>query len=139
MKRLLTPAFVLLASSIFAQQAFKMSLNEAIDYAQKNQPAFQNYKVDQQIASAKQLESTSKYLPKLNGNVDLRDNLKLGQIVLKFPNPVTGQDEQRTIQQGTTYTGSAGVDLTQPVLDMAAITDMKYTKQQQALSQLQIE
>lgn len=139
MKKLLIPAFVLLIASVSAQQVMKLSLSEAIDYAQKNQPAFQNYKVDQQIASAKKLESTSKYLPKLNGNVDFRDNLKLGQIVLKFPNPVTGLDEQRTIQQGTQYSGTAGVDLTQPVLDMASITDMKYGKQQQQLSALQIQ
>src|SRR6476660_6357574 len=103
MKHFITPTLVFLVGSLFAQQSLKMSLNEAIDYAQKNQPAFQNYKVDQQIASAKQLESTSKYMPKLSGNVDFRDKLKLGQIALKFPNPVTGVEEQRTIQQGTQY------------------------------------
>jgi outer membrane protein len=139
MKKLIAPVLLLLCISASAQQNFKMSLAEAIDYAMQNQPAFQNYKVDQQIVSAKQLESTAKYLPKLNGNVDFRDNLKLGQIALKFPNPVTGLDEQRTIQQGTKYSATAGVDLTQPVLDMASITDMKYTKQQKQLSALQVQ
>ncbi len=138
-KNFLLIVFATLLISANAQQNFKMSLSEAIDYAIQNQPAFQNYKVDQQIASAKQLESTSKYLPKLNGNVDFRDNLKLGQIALKFPNPVTGVDEQKTIQQGTKYSATSGVDLTQPVLDMASITDMKYTKQQKTLTALQIE
>ncbi|HLP51837.1 MAG TPA: TolC family protein [Chitinophagales bacterium] len=138
-KNLLFNVLLLLTLFAQAQQPIKLSLNEAIDYAIKNQPAFQNYKVDQQIASAKQLESTSKYLPKLSGNVDFRDNLKLGQIALKFPNPVTGIEEQRTIQQGTQYSATAGVDLTVPVLDMASVTDMKYTKQQKALTALQVE
>ncbi|HLP22413.1 MAG TPA: TolC family protein [Chitinophagales bacterium] len=138
-KNLLFNVLLLLTLFAQAQQPIKLSLNEAIDYAIKNQPAFQNYKVDQQIASAKQLESTSKYLPKLSGNVDFRDNLKLGQIALKFPNPITGIEEQRTIQQGTQYSATAGVDLTVPVLDMASVTDMKYTKQQKALTALQVE
>jgi len=138
-KNFLLVVLVNLFISAFAQQSFKFSLNEAIDYAIENQPAFQNFKIDQQIASAKQLESTSKYLPKLNGNVDFRDNLKLGQIALKFPNPITGVDEQRTSQQGTKYSATAGVDLTQPMLDMASITDMKYTKQQKSLTALQIQ
>jgi len=138
-KNFLLVVLVNLFISAFAQQSFKFSLNEAIDYAIENQPAFQNFKIDQQIASAKQLESTSKYLPKLNGNVDFRDNLKLGQIALKYPNPITGVDDQRTIQQGTKYSATAGVDLTQPMLDMASITDMKYTKQQKSLTALQIQ
>jgi len=131
--------FLLFSFCASAQDSFKMSLNEAIDYALKNQPTFQNYKVDQEIASAKKLESTSKYLPKLNGSFDIRDNLKLGQIVLKFPNPVTNQDETKTIQQGTKYSSTAGVDLNQPLVDASAIADIKYAKQQQQLSGLQLQ
>ncbi len=126
-------------SCLSAQTTVKLSLEQAVNYAIQNQPAFQNYKVDQQIASAKQLEATSKYLPKMNGNVDFRDNLKLGQIALKFPNPLTGLDEEKTIQQGTKYSATAGVDLNQPVLDMAAITDMQYAKQQKQLAYLQMQ
>lgn len=128
-----------LIAPAFAQSNFKMSLEEAINYAMQHQPAFQNYKLDQQIASAKKLESASRCLPKLSGNVDFRDNLKLGQIALKFPNPLTGQDEQRTIQQGTKYSGIAGVELQQPLLDMGAVTDIKYTRQQQQLTNIQIQ
>lgn len=138
-KYLLSFALLVSVSLLMAQQSFKMSLSEAIDYAVKNQPSFQNYRLDQQIVSAKKLESTSKYLPKLNGNYDMRDNLKLGQIVLKFPNPVTNLEEERTIQQGTKYTATAGVDLVQPLLDMGAVTDIQYSKEQQKLSALQVQ
>lgn len=122
-----------------AQQNFKMSLNEAISYASQNQPAFQNYKIDGQIASAKKLESVSKYLPKVNGSYDMRDNLRLGQVVLKFPNPITNQDETKTIQQGTKYSATAGVDLNQPILDMGAVSDIQYSKQQQLLLGFQLQ
>ncbi len=138
-KNFLLVVLVTLFVSASAQQNFKMSLNEAIDYASQNQPAFQNYKIDQQISSAKKLESVSKYLPKLNGSFDMRDNLKLGQIVLKFPNPVTHQDELKTIQQGTKYAVSSGVDLNQPLLDMAAVSDIQYSKKQQQLTGFQLQ
>jgi outer membrane protein TolC len=124
--------------SLSAQDNFKMSLNDAIDYAVKNQPAFQNYVIDRQIASAKNLEAVSKYLPKANGTFDLRDNLKLGQIVLKFPNPLTNKDETKTIQQGTKYVATSGVDFTQPIVDASAISDIKYARQQQQLSNVQL-
>lgn len=137
-KKLLLPVFIAFTTGIMAQ-SFTLSLNDAIDYAMQHQPAFQNYKVDQQIASAKGLEATSKYLPKLNGSFDMRDNLKLGQIALKFPNPLTGETQDLKIQQGTKYVATGGVDLTQPLLDMSAIGDMKYAKGQQQLSALQIQ
>src|SRR5688572_16821082 len=96
---------LLFAAEIHAQQLHKFSLQQAIDYAFEHQPAFQNYKVDQEIASARSLESVSRYLPKVNGYFDMRDNLRLGQIALKFPNPVTGEEQQLRVQQGTKYVG----------------------------------
>jgi outer membrane protein TolC len=139
MKKLFVLMLVLWSVMGYAQQTVRLSLAEAIDYAIEHQPGFQNYKVDRDIAKAKNLEATSKYLPKLNGTYDMRDNLKLGQIALKFPNPVTGQDENRTIQQGTKYSATAGVDLNQPLLDMGAISDIQLAKQQQTLSDLQLQ
>ncbi len=139
MKRIVTLLLLVVAYAANAQQSFKLSLDEAIKYAMDNQPAFQNYKIDQQISTAKRFESTSKYLPKLNGSFDMRDNLKLGVIALKFPNPITGQEQDLKVTQGTKYVGSAGVDLNQPILDMGAIADMKVSKQQQQLTNLQLQ
>ena len=116
-----------------------LSLDEAINYAIKNQPSFQNYLVEQQIAAAKQLQSVSGYLPKITGSFDLRDNLRLPIVALKFPNPLTGQNEDLKIQQGTHYQGTGSVDLTVPLIDPTAIGDLKYTRQQQNLSDLQLQ
>lgn len=126
-------------SFAFAQQTVPLSLEEAIDYAIKNQPAFQNYKVDRDIASARKFESVTKYLPKVNGSFDLRDNLRLGEIALKIPNPQTGEEQQLRIQQGTKYVGTGGFELNQPIVDASALVDMNTSKQQQQLSQLQLE
>lgn len=122
-----------------AQSAQTFSLEQAVEYALQHQPGFQNYKVDQQIAGAKSLEATSKYLPKVSGTADLRDNLKLGQIVVELPNPLTGEKISQQIQQGTKYSMNAGVDVTQPLVDVSAIADMKAAKTQGQLSAIQLQ
>lgn len=139
MKKYLALFITCYSSIVFAQQSVTLSLDQAIAYAAANQPQFQNYKLDQQISDAKNLESVTKYLPKVNGTVDFRDNLKLGEIALKFPNPITGLDENRRIQQGTKYSGTAGVDLTQLLLDMNAVSDIKISKAQRQLTQAQLD
>ncbi|MDB5282565.1 MAG: hypothetical protein JWO06_1640, partial [Bacteroidota bacterium] len=138
-KYIFTAAFGLLSGLLIAQDSYKLSLTEAIDFAMKNQPGFQNYKIDQQISAAKHLESISKYLPRINGSIDLRDNLKLGIVALQFPNPITGLEQQLKIQQGTKYVGTGSVDLTQPIIDGGAIGDIKYATQQSKLTDLQLQ
>lgn len=122
-----------------AQAVLQLSLEEAIDYAIKNQPAFQNYKVDREIATSKKFEAVTRYLPKINGTFDLRDNLRLGEIALKIPNPQTGEEQQLRIQQGTKYTGTGGFELNQPIIDASLMTDINTARQQQQLSQWQLE
>lgn len=138
-KGLLSVGMLLAVWCSVAQQGQTLSLEQAVEYAMQHQPSFQNYKVDQQIAGAKSLEATSKYLPKVSGSADLRDNLKLGQIVVELPNPLTGEKISQQIQQGTKYSMNAGVDLTQPLLDVSAISDMKAAKTQGQLSAIQLQ
>lgn len=139
MKKILTIVFVIYLSGVVAQNSLQLSLDEAIAYAVSHQPQLQNYMLDKEIASARNFESIAKYLPKLNGTVDLRDNLKLGEIALKFPDPLTGQEKDMRIQQGTKYSGTAGIDLNMPLLDMGAVSDIRLTKQQQMLSEAQLQ
>ena len=138
-KGLLSVSMLFVVWFSVAQQGQTLSLEQAVEYAMQHQPSFQNYKVDQQIAGAKSLEATSKYLPKVSGSADLRDNLKLGQIVVELPNPLTGEKISQQIQQGTKYSMNAGVDLTQPLLDVSAISDMKAAKTQGQLSAIQLQ
>lgn len=139
MKKILIVSLMSFVTFAEAQQNFSMSLQEAISYAIDNQPQYQNLKLDRQISGSKNMEATVRYLPKVNGTVDFRDNLKLGEIALRFPNPLTGQDEDRRIQQGTKYSGTAGVDLTQPIVDMGTISDIGITKAQINLTEIQLQ
>lgn len=140
MKNLILPALLFaLFSDLYSQQTVKLSLDEAVAFATEHQPAFQNYLLDLQIAAAKNLEAASKYLPKLNGTFDLRDNLKLGQVALKIPNAITGQEQDLKVTQGTKYFSSAGVDLSQPILDMNAVNDIKVAKEQKHLTEFQLQ
>lgn len=140
MQRLVLTLLITVTTQILtAQSALTLSLEEAISYATQNQPQFKNYGIDREIAGARKFQSITQYLPKVNGTVDFRDNLKLGEIALRFPNPVTGQDEDRRIQQGTKYSGTAGVDLTQPILDLGSVTDIRIAREQQRLTETQLQ
>lgn len=122
-----------------AQTELSLSLEDAVTYATQHQPQFQNFVLDKDIASAKRMEAATKYAPKVNGTFDLRDNLKLGEVALKFPNPVTGEQQDLRVKQGTTYTGTGGVDLNQPIVDMSAVADMKIADAQKRLAQVQYD
>lgn len=123
----------------FGQTVVNMSLDEAINYAIKNQPSFQNYLVEQQISAAKKLQSISGFLPKITGSFALQQNLNLPIVALKFPNPLTGAEENLKIQQGTKYQGNGSVDFTVPLVDGNAIGDLKFTQKQQRLTDLQLQ
>ena len=129
--------FTLQVSS--AQTAVNMSLDEAINYAIKNQPSFQNYLVEQQISAAKKLQSVSGFLPKITGSFALQQNLNLPIVALKFPNPITGAEENLKIQQGLKYQGTGSVDFSVPLVDANAIGDLKFTQKQQKLTDLQLQ
>jgi len=125
--------------AVWGQTTVSMSLDEAINYAIKNQPSFQNYVVEQQISAAKRLQSIAGYLPTVNGTANLQKNLKLPIVALKFPNPVTGEEENLKIQQGTTYQGTAALSLNLPILNATTIGDLKYTGEQRKLTDLQLQ
>jgi len=131
--------FLYVQASFAQGNSVSMSLDEAINYAIKNQPTFQNYLVEQQISAAKHLQSISGYLPQLTGAASMQNNLKLPIVALKFPNPLTGETENLKIQQGTTYQGVGTLNLTVPLLNVTTIGDLKYTSEQRKLSDLQLQ
>lgn len=123
----------------FGQNTFNLSLDDAINYAIKSQPAFQNYLIEQKISSAKTLQSVSGYLPQIAGTFNLQENLSLPVVALKFPNPITGQDENLKIQQGSKYYGVGNITVNVPLADATVIGDIKYSKQHEKLSDLQVQ
>jgi len=120
-----------------AQQSF--TLQQSVDYALQNAPSFQNYKIDRQIANARNFESITKYLPKVTGAAEYRNNLNLA--INQIPAELFGGQpgEFREIRFGVKYNSTAGLDFNQSILDAAAIGDILYTKQGKILSEYQIQ
>ncbi len=133
----LTVSLLLAFTFANAQQTF--TLQQSIDYALQNAPSFQNYKIDRQIASARNFESITKYLPKVNGVAEYRNNLNLAvnQIPAEFFGGQPG--DFREIRFGVKHNATAGLDFNQSILDAAAIGDILYTKQGKVLSEYQIQ
>jgi len=121
------------------QSTVNMSLDDAINYAIKNQPALQNYLVEQKISTAKRLQAISEYLPNIAGSFSLQDNLNLPIVALKFPNPVTGLEENLKIQQGLKYQGNGGINFNVPLVDANVIGDLRYSKEHIKLTDLQLQ
>lgn len=132
MKRLYTLIFLTILSleATFAQQTQRMSVAEAVDFALKNAPAFQNYLLDEQVARRKTSEARTGYYPRLTGTVDARDYIKQQTIVLPafIRDPSAPADQVFAIPQGTKYNVTAAAELTQPLLDASIGRDVAYAR-----------
>lgn len=123
--------------NIAAQQSF--TLQQAIDYAKQHAPAFQNNKINRQIAASKNFESITKYLPKVNGTAEYKDNLYLA--VTPIPAEFFGgkPGDFKNIKFGIKYNSTAGLDFSQPIIDAGTIGDILYSKEGKLLSEFQIQ
>ncbi len=123
--------------ALCAQQSF--TLEQAIAYAMQQAPSFQNNKIDRQLAASRHFESITKYLPKVNGNAEYRNNLNLAvnQIPAEFFGGKPG--EFKDIKFGVKYNSSAGLDFSQPIIDAGTIGDILYSKEGKLLSEYQIQ
>lgn len=84
--------------------------------------------VDKQIA-----ETRARTLPQISGNGNITDNYK--RQVLVLPAGLGGGDGSggpTKITAGTKYSAAAGVEVTQPILDMAAFTGLKASQASRA-------
>ena len=63
--------------------SFSLSLNQAVDYAMKNQFSVQNAELDKQIAEAKRKEILGLGLPQINGSFDHPAGQHLMQIAVQ--------------------------------------------------------
>ena len=88
----------------------RVTLEQCIDYALKNQPALKQAQIDQQIAQKDVSISLSSWLPQVSLNGNLQDNLKIQTNVLN----VEGE-APRTLQLGTKYSSSIGVSVSQTI------------------------
>lgn len=109
------------------------SLQEAIEYAQKNQNSIKNAEIDEAIASNTVKQTIGIGLPQLSGNMNFQDFLKVPTSLL--PGEIFGKPgEQIAVQFGVKYQSSMGLELNQLLFDGSYLVGLQASKTYKELS-----
>lgn len=127
----------LLAGSVsfVRAQSGQMSLQQCIQYGLSKNANILKSQLEIDRTTEKKNETRAGYLPQVNGNIQMTDNLKLQTSIL--PGELIGQPgTQVAVQFGTKYNTSAGLDASQVIYDQSLIYSMKLTKQSTKVSEI---
>ncbi len=134
-KTLTTILLLLICKFNFAQTTsdtgkFAFSLQQAVDFAMKNQIQVQNAAYDEEIARQKVKETIGIGLPQINGSVSAQDFLKVPTSVIpaKAFNPYASDDEYVAVQFGIQYSATAGIEASQLVFSSDYLVGLQATK-----------
>jgi len=109
------------------------SLQEAIEYAQRNQSSIQNAKIDEEIASNTVKQTIGIGLPQVNGSVNFQDFLKVPTNLV--PGEIFGQPGKLLpVQFGVKYQSSLGLELNQLLFDGTYLVGLQASKTYKELS-----
>ncbi|HEY1062150.1 MAG TPA: TolC family protein [Daejeonella sp.] len=109
------------------------SLQEAIEYAQRNQSSIQNAKIDEEIAANTVKQTVGIGLPQVSGNLNFNDFLKVPTNLL--PGEFFGQPgTQVPVQFGVKYQSSFGLELNQLLFDGTYLVGLQASKTYRELS-----
>jgi len=109
------------------------SLQEAIEYAQRNQSAVQNAKIDEEIAANTVKQTIGIGLPQVNGSVNFQDFIKVPTNLV--PGEIFGQPgELLPVQFGVKYQSSLGLELNQLIFDGSYLVGLQASKTYKELS-----
>lgn len=127
---------LLLPSVIHAQPAeHHFSLKDAVHYATDHHPGIQRSSYELDKYNQKFREQLSGYLPQIKADAAYTNNLRL--ITQIIPGEFLGQPGQdQAVQFGTKYNASAGIELTQTVIDFEKITGQKLARQSRRIGLL---
>lgn len=106
-----------------AQESFQLSLQEAVDYAMKNQNSVKNAELDKEIAVQKVKETVAIGLPQVNGKASYQNFLDIPtQVIPNFIGPAAGMapgtyPEFIAAQFGVTNNMSLGIEASQLLFD----------------------
>ncbi|MBI3501473.1 MAG: TolC family protein [Bacteroidetes bacterium] len=109
---------------------YSFSLQQAIDFAMKNQTQVQNAAYDEQSAKMKVRETRGIGLPQVNGSVTANDFLEIPTTVIpaKAFNPFAPSDAYMAVKFGLPYSSSAGIDATQLVFNSDYLVGLQAAK-----------
>ncbi len=109
------------------------SLQEAIEYAQKNQSSIQNAKIDEEIASNTVKQTIGIGLPQVNGSVNFQDFIKVPTSLL--PGDIFGQPGKLLpVQFGVKYQSTFGLELNQLLFDGTYLVGLQASRTYKELS-----
>jgi outer membrane protein len=109
---------------------YSFSLQQAIDFAQKNQIQVLNALFEEEIASQKVKETIGIGLPQINGSVSAQDFLDIPTSVIpaKAFNPIAPADAYTAVKFGMPYSSTAGIEASQLVFNSDYLVGLQATK-----------
>lgn len=121
------------ASAQLVDTVANFSLQEAIEYAQRNQSSIQNAKIDEEIAANTVKQTIGIGLPQVNGSVNFQDFIKVPTSLL--PGDIFGQPGKLLpVQFGVKYQSSFGLELNQLLFDGTYLVGLQASKTYKELS-----
>jgi len=136
MKRTLLATFGILVFQLNAQQASKMSLKEAVAYAEKNSPTLQNAQTDVTIAETTVKNIKSIGLPQVNASASFQQYLQIPGSWIKNFNPSPGSPEYIFLKFQQQFYASGSIGVNQLLFDGSFFLGLKAAKEYVNMSQL---
>ncbi|WP_396143079.1 TolC family protein [Flavobacterium sp.] len=133
MKQKLTLLCLIIASTLFAQEAkksYSFSLEQAIEHAVKNNYSMINANRDVEAAKKKKWETTTMGLPQLNGSVNYQNTFeftKQGAAANAF-NPAANPNDIVLLAFGTKHVAIGNLTLSQLIFDGSYLVGLQSAK-----------
>ncbi|MDF2516737.1 MAG: hypothetical protein K0R59_2033 [Sphingobacterium sp.] len=119
MKQIILLLTAFLSTTLYAQDN-KIRLSECVHLAIANKANILAVKTDVLVANLQELEAKNKYIPQLSLAYEYRYNpIIASQVIPVGQLSPTPSDEMRAVQFGTKWQQTAGINLTQPLVDFS--------------------
>jgi len=121
-------------------QSNSFSLQQAIDYAMKNSPNYQNADLDIRSAEYKRKEVAGMGLPQIKGSFDLKNYIEIPTSLIPAAafDPSAPADAYAAVKFGTKYNATAGVSASQIIFSSDYIFALKAQEQYSSLSRISL-
>ena len=132
-------SLLVLGGAAQEQTGSSFSLQQAIEYAMKNSPAHLTAMLEEKSADHRRLEITGLGLPQVNGSFDVKNYLAIPvmAVPLNAFNPSLPADSYTTVQFGTKYNTTAGINASQLIFNSDYIFGLKAARAYMSLARIQ--
>lgn len=139
MKKIILLLTALLGTSVYAQNKL-IRLSECVRLALANKANILAVKTDVLVANLQELEAKNKYTPQLSLTYEYRYNPIISSQVIPIGQlSPTLSDEMRAVQFGTQWQQTAGINLTQPLVDFSIKSKIAESKLTEKVKQADMQ